>query len=86
VTVDTNGKMVVTNVIAGLVGASTTQIVAGLKPGQEVAIPITTQLATSTASGTSGTGTLGAAATGLGGGGFGGGFTGGGGRAFRGGG
>ena len=50
VTVDNNGKAVVTSVIAGLVGTNATQIVAGLKPGQTVEIPITTRLATAAAS------------------------------------
>jgi multidrug efflux pump subunit AcrA (membrane-fusion protein) len=76
VTVDNNGKMVVTPVITGLVGASTTQIVAGVTPGEELAIPIATGIATSTA--TTGSGTLGSgsggfgagALSGLGGGGF----------------
>jgi multidrug efflux pump subunit AcrA (membrane-fusion protein) len=66
VTVDENGKMVVTPVITGLVGTSSTQIVAGnVKAGDEVAIPITTALATST--GTASTsGTLGGTGTGFG--------------------
>ena len=60
VTVDDNGKMTVTPVITGLVGTSSTQIVAGnLKVGDQVAIPITTALAT--AAGTSSSGTLGGA-------------------------
>ena len=83
VTVDDNGKMVVTPVITGLVGSTATQIVAGLTAGQTVAIPITTRLATAGATGTGGT--LGAGGLGgLGGAGFTGG--GGGGRFFRGGG
>ena len=84
VTVDKNGTMVVTPVITGIVGTSATQIVAGLSPGEEVAIPITTRLATSTATGAGGT--LGGG--GLGGGGLGGAFGGGGGlgRFARGGG
>jgi hypothetical protein len=76
VTVDKNGKMVVTPVITGLVGASSTQIVAGVAPGEELAIPISTSIATSTSttgSGTLGSGTGGgfggAALSGLGGGG-----------------
>jgi HlyD family secretion protein len=76
VTVDKNGKMVVTPVITGLVGASSTQIVAGVTPGEELAIPISTSIATSTTttgSGTLGSGTGGgfggAALSGLGGGG-----------------
>jgi multidrug efflux pump subunit AcrA (membrane-fusion protein) len=85
VTVDRNGTMVLTPVITGIVGASATQIVAGLSPGEEVAIPVTTRLATSTATGAGGT--LGGAGAGaLGGGrGLGGGFGGGGlGRLARG--
>jgi multidrug efflux pump subunit AcrA (membrane-fusion protein) len=87
VTLDDNGKMTVTPVITGLVGSSSTQIVAGnVKAGEEVAIPITTALATATTS--TGTGTLGGASLGgaaalAGAGGFGGG---GGARFFRGGG
>jgi HlyD family secretion protein len=75
VTVDTNGKMVVTPVITGIVGTTSTQIVAGLQAGEQVAIPISTAIATSSSS--TSTGTLGGTSTGLGGG-FGG-FTGGGG-------
>ena len=84
VTVDKSGTMVVTPVITGIVGSSATQIVAGLSPGEEVAIPITTRLATSTATGAGGT--LGGGAGGLGGGGgLGGAFGGGGlGRLARG--
>jgi multidrug efflux pump subunit AcrA (membrane-fusion protein) len=78
VTVDHNGKMVVTPVITGLAGTNATQIVSGLQPGQEVAIPITTRLATAGSTGTGGT--LGGGA-GLGGGG--GGFLGGGGGIGR---
>jgi macrolide-specific efflux system membrane fusion protein len=77
VTVDNNGKMVSTPVITGLVGTNATQIVAGVEPGQQVAIPITTRLATA---GSTGAGT---GAGGLGGGGLGGGGLG---RFFRGGG
>ena len=84
VTLDDNGKMTVTPVITGLVGTSATQIVAGkVKAGDEVAIPVTTALATSTGT-TSSSGTLGgssglgAAAALGGGGGFGGRFRGGG--------
>jgi multidrug efflux pump subunit AcrA (membrane-fusion protein) len=67
-----NGKTVETPVITGLVGTSATQIVAGLQPGEEVAIQVATSIATSTGtSSSSSTGTLG-------GGGFGGGFGGGG--------
>jgi multidrug efflux pump subunit AcrA (membrane-fusion protein) len=66
VTVDRNGKMVVTPVITGLVGTSTTQIVAGVTPGEELAIPISTGIATSTA--TTGSGSLGGG-SGFGGGG-----------------
>jgi multidrug efflux pump subunit AcrA (membrane-fusion protein) len=86
VTIDDNGKMTVTPVIAGLVGTSATQIVAGLKPGQEVAIPITTTLATAAAG--TGTGTLGGSGLGggLGGAGAGAGGGGGLGRFLRGGG
>jgi hypothetical protein len=82
-TLDENGKMTVVPVITGLVGTSSTQIVAGnVKVGDEVAVPITTALATSTgttsSSGTLGSGGFGAAAlSGAGGGG---------GRFFRGGG
>jgi hypothetical protein len=72
--------MVVTPVITGIVGTSATQIVAGLSPGEEVAIPITTRLATSTATGAGGT--LGGAG-GLGGGGGLGGALGGGGGLGR---
>lgn len=78
VTVDRNGTMTVTRVITGLVGSSTTQIVAGLTPGEQVAIPVSTSIATSTAttgSGTLGSGTLGSGSLG------GGAFTGGGGFA-----
>jgi len=54
--------MVVTPVITGLVGSSDTQIIAGnVKVGDEVAIPITTALAT--AGTTSSSGTLGGAST-----------------------
>jgi hypothetical protein len=85
VTLDEDGKMVVTPVIAGLVGTSATQIIAGnVKVGDEVAIPVTTALATATGS-TSSSGTLGGSGAGLGaaaalggGGGFGGRFRGGG--------
>jgi multidrug efflux pump subunit AcrA (membrane-fusion protein) len=62
VTVDKNGKMVVTPVITGLVGASSTQIVAGVTAGEELAIPISTSIATSTT--TTGSGTLGASSSG----------------------
>jgi multidrug efflux pump subunit AcrA (membrane-fusion protein) len=76
VTLDEGGKMVVTPVITGIVGTTATQIVAGnVKVGDEVAIPVTTALATSAGS-TSSSGTLGGsgfgAAAALGGGGFGG--------------
>ena len=76
VTVDKGGKMTVTPVITGLVGASSTQIVAGVATGEALAIPISTSIATSTT--TTGSGTLGsgsgggfggAALSGLGGGG-----------------
>jgi HlyD family secretion protein len=81
VTVDTNGKMVVTPVITGIVGTSSTQIVAGLHAGEEVAIPISTQISTSSSATSSGT--LGGTGAGLGGAGFGGGgFGGGGGGRF----
>jgi hypothetical protein len=85
VTVDDNGKMVVTPVITGLVGSSDTQIIAGnVKVGDEVAIPITTALAT--AGTTSSSGTLGGASA-FGGAGAAAAFGGGGGaRFFRGGG
>jgi multidrug efflux pump subunit AcrA (membrane-fusion protein) len=83
VTVDNDGKMVVTQVITGIVGTSSTQIVAGLHAGEEVAIPITTRIATSTSSTSSGT--LGGTAGGFTGGGFAGGGFGGGGRFTRGG-
>jgi macrolide-specific efflux system membrane fusion protein len=76
VTVDTNGKMTVTPVITGLVGASTTQILAGVTPGEELAVPVATSIATSTT--TTGSGTLGTGSGGFGGGGF----TGGGGGGF----
>jgi len=76
-----NGKTVETPVITGLVGTSATQIVAGLQPGQEVAIRVATSIATATGTSSStSTGTLGG---GLGGSGFaGGGFAGGGGGRF----
>jgi multidrug efflux pump subunit AcrA (membrane-fusion protein) len=79
-----NGKTVETPVITGLVGTSATQIVAGLQPGEEVAIRVATSIATATGTSSStSTGTLGG---GFGGGGFaGGGFAGGGGRFSRGG-
>jgi multidrug efflux pump subunit AcrA (membrane-fusion protein) len=64
VTLDRDGKMTVTPVITGLVGATTTQIVAGLRPGEEVAIPISTSIATSSASSGTGSGTLGGSGTG----------------------
>jgi hypothetical protein len=80
VTVDDNGKAVVTSVIPGLVGTSATQIVAGLKPGETVEIPITTRLSTAASAATSGT--LGAA-SGLGGAGGVAGAGGGGGGGFR---
>ena len=67
-----NGKLVVTPVITGLVGTSATQIVAGLSAGEQVAIRISTSIAT-------GTGTSSSTATGTLGGGFGGGGLGGGG-------
>jgi multidrug efflux pump subunit AcrA (membrane-fusion protein) len=76
-----NGKMVTTPVITGLVGTSSTQIVAGLTPGEQVAIEVATSIATATGtSSSSSTGTLGG-----GGGGFGGlgGLGGGGGFAKR---
>jgi multidrug efflux pump subunit AcrA (membrane-fusion protein) len=81
-TLDENGKMTVVPVITGLVGTSSTQIVAGaVKVGDEVAIPVTTALATGTtsSSGTLGSSGFGAAAALSGAGG-------GGGRFFRGGG
>ena len=76
ITLDENGKMVVTDVITGLVGTSSTQIIAGnVKVGDEVAIPVTTALATASAtSGTAGTlggtSSFGGAAALAGGGGF----------------
>jgi multidrug efflux pump subunit AcrA (membrane-fusion protein) len=87
ITLDENGKMVVTPVITGLVGSSSTQIVAGnVKAGDEVAIPITTALATASAGTAATSGTLGGSSAG----GFGAaalsGLGGGGGRFFRGGG
>jgi multidrug efflux pump subunit AcrA (membrane-fusion protein) len=90
----TNGKAVSTTVVVGLVGDSRTQIVSGLKSGDQVQVTTTLPaLGSSSSAGTTGTlgGTAGAGrlgAAGLGGGGFaGGGFAGGGGGArFRGGG
>ncbi|MGA2469912.1 MAG: efflux RND transporter periplasmic adaptor subunit [Solirubrobacteraceae bacterium] len=80
VTVVKHGKEIVTPVIAGLVGTSSTQIVAGnVTAGEEVAIPVTTSVLTSSASSSSGT--LGSSSSGLGSGGFGG-FSGGGARFF----
>jgi macrolide-specific efflux system membrane fusion protein len=70
VTVVRNGKMVITPVITGLVGSSTTQIVAGLSVGEELAIRQSTSIATATGtSSSSSTGTLGGSSSGLGGGG-----------------
>jgi multidrug efflux pump subunit AcrA (membrane-fusion protein) len=81
VTVDDNGKAVVTTVIPGLVGTSATQIVAGLTPGETVEIPITTRLSTAAASTTAGAGLGGLGAGGAGA--FPSGGAGGGGGGFR---
>jgi multidrug efflux pump subunit AcrA (membrane-fusion protein) len=63
-----NGKMVETPVITGLVGTSSTQIVAGVQPGDELAIAEATSIATATGtSSSSSTGTLGGGGGGLGG-------------------
>jgi multidrug efflux pump subunit AcrA (membrane-fusion protein) len=79
-----DGKRVVTPVITGLVGSSSTQIVAGLSAGEQVAIEVATSIATATGTSSStSSGTLGGGG-GLGGLGGGGGF-GGGGRFTRGG-
>jgi len=65
ITLDVGGKMEVTDVITGLVGTSATQIVAGnVKVGDEVAIPVTTALATSTAATAGTSGTLGGGSAG----------------------
>jgi multidrug efflux pump subunit AcrA (membrane-fusion protein) len=83
VTVLRNGKDVRQQVILGLAGDSTTQVLNGLSPGEEVVVPIASGL--SLGSGTTGrTGAFGAG--GLGGGGLGGGGAGGGGGRFFGGG
>ena len=91
-----NGKAVQTTVVVGLVGDSRTQIVSGLKAGDQVQVTTTlpalgsgSSLSSSGSTGTLGgaTGAAGGAARFLGGGGgFGGGFAGGGGTRFRGGG
>jgi multidrug efflux pump subunit AcrA (membrane-fusion protein) len=86
VTLDDGGKMVVTPVISGLVGTNATQVVAGLQPGQQVVIPITTRLATAAGSTGAGSGTLGGGGLGGGAGLLGGGGGGGLGRFLRGGG
>ncbi len=92
VTVRTNGKDVVTPVTTGVVGDSTTQILSGLSPGQQVVITTRINLGTTGTTTGTGTGAIGAAAGGLGGGGLGGGgggfaraFGGGGGGGFAGG-
>ena len=76
VTVVRGGKQVVQPVITGVVGDSTTQVVAGLSPGDQVAVPVASGLGASTAAaglgGRGGGGGLGGG--GLGGGGGGGGF------------
>jgi hypothetical protein len=68
-----SGKLVATPVITGLVGASSTQIVAGLSAGEQVAIEVATSIATATGTSSStSSGTLGGGGFGgLGGGGFG---------------
>jgi multidrug efflux pump subunit AcrA (membrane-fusion protein) len=66
-----NGKTVETPVITGLVGTSSTQVVAGVQPGDEVAIAVASSIATAT--GTSSSSSTGSLGGGLGGGGFGGG-------------
>lgn len=80
VTVQKNGKDVVTPVVTGVVGDSTTQILSGVNPGDQIVI--TTRLNLGSTGTTTGTGTgfggLGRALTGGGGGLFGGGGGGGG--------
>ncbi|HEY5430767.1 MAG TPA: HlyD family efflux transporter periplasmic adaptor subunit [Solirubrobacteraceae bacterium] len=68
-----NGKSVSTPVVVGLVGDTRTQIVSGLKAGQQVTVTETLpSLSTSSSAGASLSGTLGGTSR-LGGGGFGGG-------------
>jgi hypothetical protein len=89
----TNGKAVPTTVVVGLVGDSRTQIISGLKSGDQVQVT-TTLPALGSSSSAATSGTLGTAGTtgrlgagGFAGGGFaGGGFAGAGGTRFRGGG
>lgn len=74
VTVRRDGKDVVTPVTTGVVGDSSTQILAGVSSGEQIVITMTTNAGSSSAAGSalggSTTGTLGGAAGGLGGGGF----------------
>jgi len=74
VTIRRNGKDVVTPVTTGVVGDSSTQILAGVNSGEQIVITTTTNAGSSSAPGSalggSTTGTLGGAAGGLGGGGF----------------
>jgi macrolide-specific efflux system membrane fusion protein len=73
VTVVSNGKQTPRQVVTGVVGDSTTQIISGLSAGEQVAIPIVTASASAGATSAAGlAGRLGAAG-GFGGGGFGGG-------------
>jgi multidrug efflux pump subunit AcrA (membrane-fusion protein) len=71
VTVVRHGKLVTQPVITGVVGDTTTEIVAGLTPGEEVAVPVATGLGSSATTSTPGSGRFGGG--GLGGGPFGGG-------------
>jgi multidrug efflux pump subunit AcrA (membrane-fusion protein) len=80
VTLLRNGKPVVQPVVTGLVGDSTTQILSGVKAGEQVLVPVLSALTGGAGGGA--TGTTGRAG-GLGGGGLGGGGLGGGGGAAR---
>jgi hypothetical protein len=74
VTLLANGKQTVTTVTTGLVGASTTQILTGVKVGDVVVEPtVSVTAGTSTATGGFGGGGFTRGGGGLGGGGFGGG-------------
>ncbi len=80
-----DGKTVSQQVVVGLRGDSRTQIISGLRAGQQLVVTITLPSLSSGASSTGSSGTLGGAGRfgGLGGGGLGGGGLGGGGAFFR---
>ena len=57
VTVVRNGKHVTQTVVTGVVGDSTTQVLSGLRAGEQVAIPVISVSATSSSPTTTGSGT-----------------------------